>query len=98
MLAQSSSLDNDNLEIGSEGGEIEVYFDTGGGLKTLPMLPAVRAFPMALASFGDDSWERYEGFLMAPLFWMYPCIRAPWIPRQDSPLAGYGENLLRPMG
>ena len=31
MLAQSSSYDNDNLEIGTEGGEIEVYFDTGGG-------------------------------------------------------------------
>ena len=31
MLAQSSSYDNDNIEIGSEGSEIEVYLDSGGG-------------------------------------------------------------------
>ena len=31
MVAQSSSYDNDNLEIGSEGSEIEVYLDSGAG-------------------------------------------------------------------
>ena len=31
MLAQSSSYDNDNIEIGSEGTEIEIYLDSGNG-------------------------------------------------------------------
>ena len=31
MLAQSSSFDNDNIEIGSEGTEIEIYLDSGNG-------------------------------------------------------------------
>ncbi|MGB0356267.1 MAG: LamG domain-containing protein, partial [Opitutales bacterium] len=31
MVAQSSSYDNDNLEIGSEGSEIEIYLDSGNG-------------------------------------------------------------------
>jgi hypothetical protein len=31
MVAQSSSYDNDNLEIGSEGSEIEIYLDSGDG-------------------------------------------------------------------
>ena len=31
MVAQSSSYDNDNLEIGSQGSEIEIYLDSGGG-------------------------------------------------------------------
>ena len=29
MVAQSSSYDNDNLEIGNEGSEIEIYLDSG---------------------------------------------------------------------
>ena len=34
MLAQSSSYDNDNIEIGSQGSEIEIYLDSGGIMKT----------------------------------------------------------------
>ena len=33
MVAQSSSYDNDNLEIGSEGTEIEIYLDSGDGIE-----------------------------------------------------------------
>ena len=31
MMTQSSSYDNDNIEIGSQGSEIEIYLDSGGG-------------------------------------------------------------------
>ena len=31
MLAQSSSYDNENIEIGSQGSEIEIYLDSGSG-------------------------------------------------------------------
>ena len=38
ILAQSSAYDNDNLEIGTEGVEVEVYLDSGGGVQDATVL------------------------------------------------------------
>ena len=35
MVAQSSASDNDNLEIGTEGSEIEIYLDSGTGAQDM---------------------------------------------------------------
>ena len=35
MVAQSSASDNDNLEIGTKGSEIEIYLDSGTGAQDM---------------------------------------------------------------
>ena len=48
MLAQSSSYDNENIEIGSQGSEIEIYLDSGSGQNgTLQVL-----VPISLTTHG----------------------------------------------
>ncbi len=48
LIAQSSSATNDNLEIGTQGGDVELYIDSGGGGQD-----ATRSFAAGIA---DDSW------------------------------------------
>ena len=50
MVAQSSSYDNDNLEIGSEGSEIEIYLDSGGGNEDA-------RYSTSGADIRDDTWH-----------------------------------------
>ena len=45
MVAQSSSYDNDNLEIGSEGSEIEIYLDSGNGVEDTTYSTSGAALP-----------------------------------------------------
>jgi hypothetical protein len=50
MLAQSSSYDNDNLEIGSEGSEIEIYLDSGSGTEDT-------SYTTTGAGVSDGTWH-----------------------------------------
>ena len=50
MVAQSSSYDNDNLEIGSEGSEIEIYLDSGNGVEDT-------TYSTSGASITNNNWH-----------------------------------------
>ena len=56
MVAQSSSYDNDNLEIGSEGSEIEVYLDSGAGGQDA-------RYATSGANISDGTWHHLCGDL-----------------------------------
>ncbi|MEE3060759.1 MAG: LamG-like jellyroll fold domain-containing protein, partial [Verrucomicrobiota bacterium] len=88
MLAQSSSFDNDNLEIGSEGGEIEVYFDTGGGAEDITHVTTG-------AGVTDGVWHHLvmthgngmKVYLDGSVVLDVPVHQGPMDTSQDSPLS-----------
>ena len=52
MLAQSSASDNDNLEIGSEGSELEIYLDSGTGAQNA-------TYSTSGASISNGNWHHF---------------------------------------
>ena len=61
MVAQSSASDNDNLELGTEGSEIEIYLDSGTGAQDM-------TYTTSGANITNNNWHHHFRPIFNPVF------------------------------